>query len=51
MKLLLLFSVICLLNKTHSLTSEEEISLNNRLNKFAILELVKFLSSNELKNV
>jgi hypothetical protein len=29
MKLLLLFSVICLLNKTHSLTSEEEISLNN----------------------
>ncbi len=29
MKLLLLFSIICLLNKTHSLTDEEEISLNN----------------------
>jgi hypothetical protein len=29
MKLLLLFSVICLLNKTYSLTHEEEISLNN----------------------
>lgn len=29
MKLLLIFSLICLLNKTYSLTDEEEISLNN----------------------
>jgi hypothetical protein len=29
MKLLLLCSIICLVNKTYSLTSEEEISLNN----------------------
>jgi hypothetical protein len=29
MKLLLIFSIICLLNKTYSLTDEEEISLNN----------------------